>query len=165
LVQQYHDHNERFYKVYVIGDDVMVFQRPSLPNIEYITKLYNDNQKEALCVETNGQSTISPYSDRGQSCCKIDLSPSENRSHSTTYRATILPGIAFDSRHTYPTIRNFMDISHDQGLNTSNIISEEIKKCDIEVIDEQNPSLVLKTDDSHSLERHDSRSNENISIG
>ena len=33
VIQQYHDHDAQFFKVYVIGDDVMVFRRPSLPNL------------------------------------------------------------------------------------------------------------------------------------
>lgn len=33
VVQQYHDHDEALYKVYVIDQDVMVFKRQSLPNL------------------------------------------------------------------------------------------------------------------------------------
>jgi hypothetical protein len=33
LVQQYYNHDANFFKVYVIGSEVMVFQRPSLPNL------------------------------------------------------------------------------------------------------------------------------------
>jgi len=33
VVQQYHDHDEGLYKVYVIDQDVMVFRRQSLPNL------------------------------------------------------------------------------------------------------------------------------------
>ena len=36
IVQQYHNHHERFFKVYVIGGDVMVYQRPSLPDLHGI---------------------------------------------------------------------------------------------------------------------------------
>ena len=37
IVQQYHDHDEVLYKVYVLGDDVTVFQRPSLPNLSALS--------------------------------------------------------------------------------------------------------------------------------
>lgn len=33
VIQQYHDHDEGLYKVYVIDQDVMVFRRQSLPNL------------------------------------------------------------------------------------------------------------------------------------
>jgi len=33
LIQQYYDHDEEFYKCYVIGEDVMVSKRLSLPNL------------------------------------------------------------------------------------------------------------------------------------
>jgi hypothetical protein len=33
IVQQYWNHNERLYKVYVIDRDVMVYERPSLPDL------------------------------------------------------------------------------------------------------------------------------------
>ena len=35
IVQQYYNHDANFFKVYVIGNDVMVFQRPSLPNLNH----------------------------------------------------------------------------------------------------------------------------------
>jgi hypothetical protein len=35
VVQQYYNHDGNFFKVYVIGSDVMVFQRPSLPNLSH----------------------------------------------------------------------------------------------------------------------------------
>jgi hypothetical protein len=41
IIQQYYDHNEILFKVYVLGDDVMVFRRKSLPNlrVEKVEKL------------------------------------------------------------------------------------------------------------------------------
>lgn len=33
IIQQYHNHDNCFYKVYVIDTEVMVFRRPSLPNL------------------------------------------------------------------------------------------------------------------------------------
>ena len=33
VIQQYHDHSSVFYKAYVIGNEVMVFRRPSLPDL------------------------------------------------------------------------------------------------------------------------------------
>lgn len=33
LIQQYYNHNAKLYKVYVIDKDVMVFERPSLPDL------------------------------------------------------------------------------------------------------------------------------------
>ena len=66
IIQQYHNHSSVFYKAYVIGTEVMVFRRPSLPDLEIgdvsslafdsrleypslkeFTKEYNDNS----CVE------------------------------------------------------------------------------------------------------------------
>jgi hypothetical protein len=33
IIQQYHNHNGVFYKVYVIDEDIMVYRRPSLPDL------------------------------------------------------------------------------------------------------------------------------------
>ena len=33
IIQQYYNHNEKFFKVYVIDNDVMVYERSSLPNL------------------------------------------------------------------------------------------------------------------------------------
>lgn len=33
IVQQYIDHDDSFYKVYIIGNDIMYYQRPSTPNL------------------------------------------------------------------------------------------------------------------------------------
>lgn len=34
VMQQYYNHDGNFYKVYVVGEDVMVYRRPSLPNLD-----------------------------------------------------------------------------------------------------------------------------------
>ncbi len=60
VVQQYHDHDSNFFKVYVIGEDVMLFRRPSLPNL-------------------------------------------------TNINSKAVKNIAFNSRHTYPSIEDFID--------------------------------------------------------
>jgi len=36
-MQQYYNHDGNFYKVYVVGADVMVYRRPSLPNLDDVS--------------------------------------------------------------------------------------------------------------------------------
>jgi hypothetical protein len=39
IIQQYRDHSATFFKVYVIENEVMVYRRPSLPDLERYTAL------------------------------------------------------------------------------------------------------------------------------
>lgn len=41
IIQEYWDHSATFYKVYVIDGDVMVYRRPSLPDIQQMSKKYS----------------------------------------------------------------------------------------------------------------------------
>lgn len=44
IIQEYKDHNMSFYKVYVIDEDVMVYQRPSLPNLQHLLDKQKNSQ-------------------------------------------------------------------------------------------------------------------------
>jgi len=51
VVQQYHDHDEALYKVYVIDQDVMVFQRHSLPNL-HLRGAYTGSAMRSLAFDS-----------------------------------------------------------------------------------------------------------------
>jgi hypothetical protein len=40
IIQEYWDHSASFYKVYVIDNDVMVYRRPSLPDIQQLSQTH-----------------------------------------------------------------------------------------------------------------------------
>lgn len=88
IVQEYRDHNECFYKVYVINEEVMVFRRPSLPNLDDLAVLAGNERNPHHTGE----------SDRA---CGFE-------SH---YFG--LKSVAFDSRYAYPTAADFRDESYD----------------------------------------------------
>lgn len=80
VIQQYHDHSGTFFKVYVIENEVMVYRRPSLPDLELHTALGVCSQDDLL----------------GSSAC--NLLPN----------IPAVKSIVFDSRFAYPTIRDFL---------------------------------------------------------
>jgi Inositol 1,3,4-trisphosphate 5/6-kinase ATP-grasp domain len=88
IVQEYRDHNECFYKVYVINDEVMVFRRPSLPNLDDLAVLAGNERNPHHTGESGG-------------ACGLE-------SH---YFG--LKSVAFDSRYAYPTAADFRDESYD----------------------------------------------------
>lgn len=45
IVQQYIDHDDNFFKVYVIGNDIMYYQRPSTPNLTNSTAISSSKLK------------------------------------------------------------------------------------------------------------------------
>ena len=61
LLQEYANHDGVLYKVYVLGDEVYVFQRPSLPNLP-VGKLYGE---EFTYVEFDSQKPYPKLSDFG----------------------------------------------------------------------------------------------------
>ncbi len=73
VMQKYHDHHGSFYKVYVIDRDVMVYRRPSLPDLTGTVSLPLSNA--------------------------LPLSP---------MGASVVRSVAFDSRYSYPTLRDFV---------------------------------------------------------
>jgi Inositol 1,3,4-trisphosphate 5/6-kinase ATP-grasp domain len=90
IVQEYRDHNECFYKVYVINDEVMVFRRPSLPNLDDLAMLAGNERNP----HHTGESGVA---------CGLE-------SH---YFG--LKSVAFDSRYAYPTAADFSDESYDNA--------------------------------------------------
>lgn len=60
VVQQYRDHGGVFYKVYVIGDDVMVFRRPSLPDL---ASVINESPDLVKCVSFDSRYVYPSLSD------------------------------------------------------------------------------------------------------
>ena len=82
VIQEYINHNEIFYKVYVIDSEVMVFQRKSLPNL----------LPGFFSCETN---TI--MSDHGDSL--LQMAQSRNAR-----------SLFFDSRYAYPTVEDFYNL-------------------------------------------------------
>ena len=98
IVQEYRDHNESFYKVYVINDEVMIFRRPSLPNLDDLAVLAG-NERNPHHTGENSRA------------CGLE-------SH---YFG--LKSVAFDSRYAYPTAADFRDDSYDSTIEQHDEIS------------------------------------------
>lgn len=80
VLQQYYNHGAKFYKVYVIGDEVMVHPRSSLPDLPRLT---------------SPSSSDGDGDDRGGSRGRPGCWARQLRS------------LEFDSRHPYPTLDDF----------------------------------------------------------
>ena len=89
VVQQYHDHANALYKVYVIDRDVMVFRRQSLPDL-YCGHKDSSSLAGGAHVSSTGSSSSS------SSCCL------------TAGHCVRLRSVAFDSRRSYPTYQDFI---------------------------------------------------------
>ena len=95
IIQQYRDHSSTFYKVYVIDKDVLVYRRPSLPDLE---RLRN------IGVQTLPSPVPSSEGDN-----VVAGNETDRHTDSTTVRATEgVKSIVFDSRYAYPTIEDFL---------------------------------------------------------
>lgn len=77
VIQEYINHNGKLFKVYVIDDEVMVFQRPSLPN-------------------------LTPKQDQLMAAADMPHSPLPKPSLKLKSKS-----LAFDSRYAYPTFEDF----------------------------------------------------------
>lgn len=88
VIQEYIDHNGRFCKVYVMDKEVMVFQRPSLPNLTQ-----TDSKR---CAGCDGQ-LLTP-----------ETAPTATPAADS---APVLhsKSVAFDSRYKYPTVEDFYE--------------------------------------------------------
>ena len=126
IVQEYRDHGEIFFKVYVMGDEVMVFRRPSLPNLDAlawnqqnINREANESRRDRK--DSNSSQRISPVICHNNSCSSDESKP-ENGDHvhrhdgssianpiGCTERYLGLRSVAFDSRFAYPTASDFID--------------------------------------------------------
>ena len=102
IVQEYRDHNECFYKVYVINDEVMVFRRPSLPNLDDLAVLAGNERNPHHTGESGG-------------ACGLE-------SH---YFG--LKSVAFDSRYAYPTAADFRDDSYNSTEEQKVDTIEQVK--------------------------------------
>lgn len=98
LVQQYCNHDEQFYKVYVLDSDVMVYKRKSLPNLSTLSQSKScgsSNNKRARLADGTSSSSSS-------SLASTTVSASSSSSSSSSLRSVV-----FDSRQSYPTLENF----------------------------------------------------------
>ena len=102
LVQEYRDHNESFFKVYVINDEVMAFRRPSLPNLDDLAVLAGNKRNTS----------------RKRSMCCLLKPPYIG-----------LKNVAFDSRYAYPTAYDFKDAP--STIHTANGVHRGIPGSDI----------------------------------
>ena len=138
IVQEYRDHDEIFYKVYVMGDEVMVFRRPSLPNLDAlatqiqqkINRGVNDQSKDSN-QSNSSHNMASPMMCHHNHGSSSDESKRENGSHiprhehrminpvSSSERYLGLRSVAFDSRFAYPTASDFIDPNFNATTETS----------------------------------------------
>ena len=83
VIQEYLDHDGKFCKVYVIDNEVMVFQRNSLPN---------------LSATSEDRTTVSETENSDNLCFQNNF---------------VIPdkSLAFDSRFKYPTLQDFFECS------------------------------------------------------
>ena len=82
IIQQYRDHSATFYKAYVIDNDVMVYRRPSLPDLD-----------RYRCLERE---------------CPPHHQSSKDGDTVTSQAIEGIKSIVFDSRYAYPTIEDFL---------------------------------------------------------
>ena len=55
IVQEYRDHNNTFYKVYVINNEVMVFKRSSLPNLDDLAVIAGNKRNQHIIPNKNNK--------------------------------------------------------------------------------------------------------------
>ena len=126
-MQEYRDHGEVFFKVYVMDDEVMVFRRPSLPNLDDLaravaaalrgTSARDLSASADIAVSDNGSDcdSASNGSGSGESKPEDTAGGSASRSvaggGSAQCRYHGLRSVAFDSRFAYPTAADFVDPS------------------------------------------------------
>ena len=89
VVQQYHDHGEILYKVYVIDKDVMAFRRRSLPDLRV-----GGGSPSTGCRHQHGELGRSEGVPESGPC--------------TPLRCSCLRSVAFDSRRNYPVYGDFV---------------------------------------------------------
>jgi hypothetical protein len=121
-MQQYHDHNESFYKVYVIDEDVMIFRRPSLPNL-LLDRYHRQQQSKTDAIVSMESVASVPHTE------PVSLA-------SYSKKRKMIHSLAFDSRYSYPTIEDFTrgnygfdnsnaskkdDASHSSNTNTTTL--------------------------------------------
>lgn len=143
VVQQYYDHGAVLYKAYVIDGSVMVFQRPSLPDLQ---PRLQEAAAAAATVAARRQAGVpsqeafvaalldnpTPTAD-----ANISSSPKKRNVHNekSIPKPPLIPfplpsspnirhvrSVAFDSRKNYPTLQDF--------LSSSNISSSDDKNAD-----------------------------------
>ena len=148
IVQEYRDHDEIFFKVYVMGDEVMVFRRPSLPNLDALALQIQQNINHAANdrllgrTELNSNHRITPMMCHNNGCSNDESKPENEVGHvprqehrtiinpaaDGTERYLGLRSVAFDSRFAYPTASDFIDPNfNDAVVNPSghhNVISD-----------------------------------------
>ena len=118
IVQEYRDHDESFYKVYVIDKEVMVFRRPSLPNLDELAVLVGNQRNQHRNNNPNNCSGLIPHNSS-----MSDLE-SQSKSHYMGLRS-----VEFDSRYAYPTADDFMDPN--RAIAVSHSSKNEVNDCDI----------------------------------
>lgn len=94
LVQQYHNHDSCFYKVYVIDTDIMVFMRPSLPNLESSVGIAGNRIEE------------------GKGEAELEGEDEGHDENAEAGRQLDIRSVEFDSRFAYPTIDDFLSRGH-----------------------------------------------------
>jgi hypothetical protein len=70
LMQKYHDHDDIFYKVYVIGDDVMASSRRSLPNLSDVQIKADLQSKDIHSISFDSRL---PFPTLNHGVLKVDL--------------------------------------------------------------------------------------------
>lgn len=96
VVQQYHDHDEALYKVYVIDQDVMVFRRHSLPNL-HLQGAYSGSAMRSLAFDsrknypTYADFTVASSDEVDGACCeRKSEAPSSSARVESTIEAALL---------------------------------------------------------------------------
>ena len=124
IVQEYRDHNESFFKVYVIDNEVMVFRRPSLPNIDDLAVLAGNIRNPH---NTYDNANVPSGNVPDGNVPSTSGTNGEGSSHYVGLRS-----VAFDSRYAYPTASDFQELSHegDDILNENESKQEDKKRKD-----------------------------------
>jgi inositol-1,3,4-trisphosphate 5/6-kinase/inositol-tetrakisphosphate 1-kinase len=114
VMQQFYNHDDKLYKIYVLGNEVMVYKRPSLPNLDI--KSIKDGSNETI------------------------------------------RSVAFDSRHTYPKLEDFLLVNSTTAYNNiSSIFHHDLNKNEVK-------STLLYTESNLNTLIHKKKLNNNSSI-
>lgn len=146
ILQQYLNHSEKFYKIYNIGNNILISKRKSLPDLNLIY-LLNDNQSnlndQINYYENLLNSSLTSLTIHSSVSNLNDLLKNKENSLNTNYLPYLITksyeineknnekilkykllqakSVTFDSRYTYPSLKNFI-------VNLSEYSEEEIKE-------------------------------------
>lgn len=110
LLQEYANHGQKLFKVYVLGESVWVFSRESLPNLPAGEKMQRElSNRDERCVGGGGGGTPSPTRKRPRTESYVEF---ERPAGSRCY-------VEFNSQRPYPKLSDFGIVSESSDGDAS----------------------------------------------